>query len=389
MKYLVLLCDGMSDYKIESLGNKTIIEYASTSNFDMLIKNGQGVKIYTTPKGMPPGSDICNLSIFGYNPLEYYTGRSPLEALSMGIKLNENDTAFRVNIVAYSLDYKKMDDFSAFHIDNEIAKDVISELNKFFKDEPVEFYYGLGYRNLMVVRGRDFDINTTPPHDIMGSAINDYLPKGRDASFIIDIMERAKNIFKMAKYGKANGIWIWGEGKRPKLKPFKERFGVIGSVISAVHLVRGIGISVGLNIIDVPGATGFIDTNYRGKAEYAINSLRSVDYVYLHVEAPDEAGHMGSIEEKVKAVENINNLMLPIIINGLKEIGDEYRLLITPDHPTPISVRSHVAEPVPAILYGSGVEVDDNEYYSENIKPFRVFYDGYNIADYLINNVRC
>jgi 2,3-bisphosphoglycerate-independent phosphoglycerate mutase len=373
----------MADYKIKELGNKTILEYANTSNFDYLAKNGQIVEIHTTPEGMYPGSDVCNLSIFGYDPAIYYSGRSPLEALSIGVNLTENDTTFRLNIVTFNKSYEILEDFSAYHIDDALAKDIISELNELFKSEGLEFYNGLGYRNLMVVRNKRFNIKTTPPHDIMGQYINKHLPQGEGASYLIDIMEKSKKIFSKKNYGKANGIWLWGEGVKPKLPSFKSKYNISGSVIAAVDLIKGIGIAAGLNIVDVPGITGFIDTNFEGKASYGIKALENVDYIYIHIEAPDEAGHMGSIEEKVKAVENINNRVLPIIIEGLKKFKD-YRVLITPDHPTPIYLKTHVAKPVPAIVYGAGIESDNNICYHEFVKPYKIFTKGHKIVDYFL-----
>lgn len=383
MKYFVLLCDGMSDHKIRELNNKTILEYANTSNFDYLAKNGQCVSIYTAPDGMYPGSDVCNLSVFGYDPKRYYTGRSPLEAASMGIDLKDNDMSFRLNLVTLSSDYKKMEDFSAYHIDNSESSLIIDELNSYFTEGNIQFYHGLSYRNLMVVRNASLNVKTIPPHDIMGKDIESYLPSGEGSGILRGIMEKAKGILSKNLYCKANYIWPWGEGKKPNLPSYYDKFGVRGSVVAAVDLIKGIGIYTKLDIINVPGANGFLDTNFEGKAEYAIKSLKLNDFVFLHVEAPDEAGHMGSVEEKIKAVENINNRMLPIIIEGLENFGD-FRLLVCPDHPTPVYIRTHVSEPVPGILYGSNIEKDENIHYDEFIRPSITFNDGYKIAEYLI-----
>lgn len=384
MKYLVLLCDGMSDYPVESLGNKTILEYANTSNFDYLAKNGRCGFIKTTPDGFYPGSDICNLSIFGYDPVKYYTGRSPIEAASIGIELGKNDFAFRCNFVTLSENYTVMEDFTAHHIDNETAKQLIEELNNQIGKDGIEFYPGVGYRNLLVIRDKDFQLTTTPPHDIIGKKITDFLPKGAGADTILEIMEKGKELLKHYN-SSANGIWLWGEGKRPSLPKFKDLYNVDGAVIAAVDLVRGIGKLAGLELINVPNVTGFIDTNFEGKAQYAIDTLKEKDYIFIHVEAPDEAGHMGRADLKVQAVENINNIMLPILIEGLKQFS-EYRILITPDHPTPIKLRTHAAELVPAIIYGTGIEKDDNLYYNEYIKPSFTIHEGYKIADFFINN---
>jgi 2,3-bisphosphoglycerate-independent phosphoglycerate mutase len=384
MKYFVLLCDGMSDYKIPELGNKTILEYADTSNFDKIAKEGRCGLIKTTPDGMYPGSDICNLSIFGYNPADVYTGRSPIEAASIGVELSENDFAFRCNLVTLSEDGTVMEDFTAHHIDNDSAKMIINKLQEDLKNENIEFYPGVGYRNLMVIRNSDFRLKTTPPHDIIGKKIKEYLPEGEGADRILDIMGKGAEIVKNMGTS-ANAIWLWGEGKRPNLKAFRSLYGIDGAVISAVDLVRGIGKLAGMKVINVPGATGFVDTNYEGKAEYSISALKDHDYVFVHVEAPDESGHMGRIDLKIKSVEDINKRMLPIIMEGLKSFG-EYRILITPDHPTPISLRTHVAEPVPAIIAGSGVEADENHTYNEFVKSSFNVTEGYKIAELFIKS---
>jgi len=384
MKYFVLLCDGMSDYKIPELGNKTILEYADKSNFDKIAKEGRCGLIKTTPDGMYPGSDICNLSIFGYNPADVYTGRSPIEAASIGVELSENDFAFRCNLVTLSEDGTVMEDFTAHHIDNDSAKMIINKLQEDLKNENIEFYPGVGYRNLMVIRNSDFRLKTTPPHDIIGKKIKEYLPEGEGADRILDIMGKGAEIVKNMGTS-ANAIWLWGEGKRPNLKAFRSLYGIDGAVISAVDLVRGIGKLAGMKVINVPGATGFVDTNYEGKAEYSISALKDHDYVFVHVEAPDESGHMGRIDLKIKSVEDINKRMLPIIMEGLKSFG-EYRILITPDHPTPISLRTNVAEPVPAIIAGSGVEADENHTYNEFVKPSFNVTEGYKIAELFIKS---
>lgn len=385
MKYLVLLCDGMSDHKIDELGGKTVMQYADTSNFDLMASGGVCGFIRTAHGGLYPGSDICNLSVMGYDPFKYYTGRSPLEAGAMGISLGEKDMAFRCNLVTLTDDRLVMDDFSAHHISGDTAKKAIAALNELFKDDGVEFYAGVGYRNIMIIRNADFELKTTPPHDIMGQEIEKYLPTGKGSDKINAILTKASDIFKDNAYERANAIWLWGEGGKPMLPSFEEMYGLKGSVIAAVDLIKGIGTFAGMNIINVPGATGFIDTNFEGKAEYAVKAFNDSDYVFLHVEAPDEAGHMGSIEEKVRAVENINSRMLPILLDGLRSFGD-FRILVTPDHPTPVKIRTHVNEPVPAIIYGSGVEADSNKEYNEFIKPSFFMEEGYRIAQYFLKS---
>lgn len=383
MKYVVLLTDGMSDHKIEELGGKTVMQAADKPNMDRMAKEGVGGFIKSTPDGYYPGSDICNLSLMGYDPTVYYSGRSPLEAGSQGIELNKGDMAFRCNLV--TLDGKVMDDFSAHHIDGNVAKACIAELDSIFRSEGAEFYPGVGYRNLMIMRNVDFELQTTPPHDIMGQEWEQYLPKGKGADTLLSIMERAKKVFDGGKYARANSIWFWGEGVKPEMPSFKELYGLNGAVVAAVDLIRGIGRFGGLEIINVPGATGFIDTNFEGKAEYALKSLEKNDYVFIHVEAPDEAGHMGSISEKIKAVENIDSRLLPILLEGLKKFGD-FRIMVSPDHPTPVKRRTHVAEPVPCIIYGTGVKPDENQTYDEFMKPTFFIENGFRIAEFFLKS---
>jgi len=383
MKYLVLLTDGMSDHKLDELGGKTIIQHAKTPNMDFMAANGVGGFIKSTPDGYYPGSDICNLSLMGFDPTKYYTGRSPLEAVSAGIELGENDVSYRCNLVTFEGDI--MEDNSAHHISKELASAAVDKLNEVFGPEGIEFYKGLGFRNLMVLRDVEEMPETMQPHDIIGKDSTPHLPKGSGAEKLIDIMERAKAVIADGDYGKANGIWLWGEGRKPSMPKFKELYDMDGSVVAAVDLIRGIGEFSGMEVLTVPGATGFIDTNFEGKAEYAVKAFEKVDYVFLHVEAADEAGHMGVIEEKVKAVENIDSRMLPIILDGMKQYGD-FRILMAPDHPTPVKLRTHVAEPVPAIIFGTGVNPDDNQTYDEFMKPTFFIEEGYKIADFFLKS---
>lgn len=383
MKYLVLLTDGMSDHKIKELGGKTIMQYADTPHLDHMASNGVGGFVKSTPDGYYPGSDICNLTMMGYDPTKYYSGRSPLEAGSSGIELGPNDMSFRCNLV--TLDGDIMEDNSAHHIDNETAGKAIDELDGIFRKDGVEFYKGLGFRNLMVMRDVDFDLTTTAPHDIMGQDALKHLPKGKGAEKLIEIMEKGKEVLSEGKYARANGIWFWGEGRRPSMPLFKDLYGLDASVVAAVDLIRGIGRFGGMEVIDVPGATGFIDTNFEGKAEYAVKAFEKSDYVFLHIEAADEAGHMGSVEEKLKAVENIDSRVCPILLEGMKKYGD-YRILVSPDHPTPVKLRTHAAEPVPAIIYGTGVVPDENTEYNEFMKPTFFIEEGHKIAEFFLKS---
>jgi 2,3-bisphosphoglycerate-independent phosphoglycerate mutase len=254
----------------------------------------------------------------------------------------------------------------------------IERLNKLFAGSGVEFYQGLSYRHLMVLRNRFADVNTTPPHDISGQAIAGYLPSGKDGEFIADIIMKSREVFG-ADTAKANSIWLWGQGKRPSMPLYKDLYGKSGAVIAAVDLIKGIGLCAGMEVIEVPGVTGFVDTNFEGKAQYALEALKDKDYVYIHVEAPDEAGHMGSIEHKVAACEAIDSRMLPILTEGLK--GMEHRILLMPDHPTPVRLKTHSSEPIPAIICGTGIEPDGNSFYSENIEPSFILEDGWQIAE--------
>lgn len=380
-KYFVLLCDGLADRPIPELGNKTIIEAANIPNINKVAAGGICGFINTVPDGMPPGSDVCNLSVFGYNPKKYYSGRSPIEAASMGIDLGPDDLALRCNMV--TIENNIMESFTAHHIKENHGQNIIDALNDIFRNDDIEFYKGVGYRNLMVLRNVDLEFETTPPHDITGKNIGNHMPKGRDGAKIQEIMKRAGAAFDgRTEVGSATNIWLWGQGKKLTIPPFKELYGKTGAVISAVDLVRGIGVCAGLDIIKVPGMTGFLDTNFEGKAQYAINALDDHDYVFVHVEAPDEAGHMGSIEKKIEAIEAIDARMMPIIMKGLEKFSS-YRLLITPDHPTPIALKTHSSDPIPAIIYGTGIKPDGNQVYSENIKPSFNINEGYRIADYL------
>lgn len=385
MKYLVLLCDGLADRPMPSLCGKTVMQAANIPNMDGLAAKGMCGLIHTVPKGMLPGSDVCNLSIFGYDPAKYYTGRSSLEAVSMGVQLGDNDTTLRCNIVRLGKNGTVMEDFTAGHIDGALSENVINRLKNIFKDESnIEFYRGVGYRHLAVLRGINIKPKTTPPHDITGLETGAYLPTGSGGDLLCRMMKKAESAFDgTVDTGAGNAIWLWGEGKKPSLPSYIDKFGLKGAVISAVDLVRGIGTCAGLDIINVPGATGFLDTNFAGKAEYAIKALEDYDYVFIHVEATDECGHMGDAAKKISAVEAIDSKMLPIIIEGMKKFR-EYRILITPDHPTPIELKTHSADPVPAIIYGAGIEADENTEYNEYIKPSFNITDGYHITDLFI-----
>lgn len=368
MKYIVLLGDGMSDKKLDELGGKTPLQAARTPNMDYMARRGKLGLAKTVPDGYSPGSDVANLSVFGYDPRTCYTGRSPLEAASIGVELGPKDVAFRVNLVNLHPHGGKlyMQDYSAGHISAEEGRDLVEALQNELGNGEIQFYPGVGYRHLMVWRGGEDRMTVTPPHDITGQEIAEYLPKGEGAERLIYLMNASQMIFyNHPQYKKrmaadklpANSVWFWGQGKAPRMESYRERFGLTGAVISAVDLIRGIGVYAGLEIIKVEGATGYVNTNYRGKAEAALAALERVDYVYLHVEAPDEASHSGNLEEKITAIENFDQLVVGPVLEGIKKLGD-YRILCMPDHPTPVKLMTHTAAPVPFIIYGG--ETDEN-----------------------------
>lgn len=358
MKYIILLGDGMADEPMVELDGKTALEAAHTPYMDALCRTGQVGLAATVPDGYPPGSDVANLSVFGYNPGECYTGRSPLEAASMGVDLAPDDVAFRLNFVWLEAHFGKiyMGDFSAGHISTQEASELIQSLQNELGGEEFHFYPGVSYRHLLVWKNGKDQLKFTPPHDISAQSIEDYLPQGDGAAQLHDLMNSAQMLLldhpvnnrRVAQRQlPANSIWLWGHGRRPTMQTYQQRYGLSGAVISAVDLIRGIGVNAGLDIINVPGATGYIDTNYRGKAEYAIDALKNRDFVYLHVEAPDEAAHGGLLKEKIEAIENFDREVVGTIINNLSQIGD-CRILVTPDHPTPVAKRTHTRDPVPS-----------------------------------------
>jgi len=360
-KYLILIGDGMADWPIPEIGDRTPLEAAEKPNMDFMAAHGAIGMVQVVPKEMYPGSDVSNLSILGYDPAVVYTGRSPLEAASIGIALAPEDVAVRCNIVALKNEGadSEMEDFSAGHITTAEAAELLAALQERLSGQGVRFHTGVSYRHLMVWPGGMDGVKTTPPHDIHGKRITEYLPKGLGAEPLLTIMEISREVFsghpvnrKRVAEGKlpGNSVWLWGQGKAPEMPTFQEKFGLSGSVVAAVDLIKGIGIYAGLDVVKVPGATGYIDTNYRGKAEYALRELDRKDFVVIHVEAPDEAGHNGSVEEKIRAIERIDREMLAPILARVREKGD-LRVLLLPDHPTPIAIRTHAQEPVPFAYY--------------------------------------
>lgn len=400
MKYMIILGDGMADEPVGALGGKTPIEYADTPTLDKLAPVSEIGLAATIPEGMKPGSDTANLAVLGYDPKRYYTGRSPLEALSIGVDMNETDVALRCNMVTLSDDAlpyeeKTILDHSSSEISTEDAAVLLQAVKDVFETERYHFYVGTSYRHLFIWEEGDV-VELTPPHDIPGRVIKDFLPA---EPFLREMMKKSYEILnshplniERAKQGKnkANSLWFWGAGTRPALSSFYDKTGKKGAMISAVDLLKGIAVGAGLRNIDVPGATGGLDTNYEGKAEAAVKALleENADFVYVHVEAPDEMGHQGSLEKKVKAIEYLDKRLINVVVERMENAGEDYRLLIMPDHPTPIRVRTHVSDPVPYLLYDSRKKQGKGLLYSEkNAREAGVFVpDGYRMIDKLLEN---
>ena len=368
MKYLVVLCDGMADTPNAALNGKTPMECANKPNMDSLAKDAEVGMCRTVAEGLKPGSDVANLSVMGYDPAVCYTGRSPLEAASIGVDLKPTDVALRCNTVTLSgeenYEDKTMVDYCAGDISTEEAHKIIETVEKELGSDIYKFYGGVSYRHCLVVDNGTTDLgNMTPPHDISGRVIGEYLSKSENAAPLIDLMKKSYEILKnhpvnieRRKKGlhEANSIWLWGEGRRPRLENFKEKNGVSGCVVSAVDLLKGIGICAGMETPEVEGATGYIDTNFEGKTQAGIDAFkRGTDLVYLHFEAPDECGHRGEAQNKVKAIEMIDSRVLTKMLDYLNGCGDDYRILIMPDHPTPLETMTHSSAPVPFLIYDS------------------------------------
>ena len=366
-KYVIIVGDGMADYPVESLGGKTPLMVARTPHMDWMAESGEIGLVRTVPDGFNPGSEVANLSIFGYDPIRYYTGRGPLEAASLGVKLAADDIAFRCNLVTLKFQGNDivMEDFSAGHITDEEAKKVVIDLNKEMATNEIRFYAGVSYRHLMVLKNGAAKssnlekLEIIPPHDIIGREISPFLPQMKEP--VLTLMKESQRLLKNhpvnhAREAKglppANSIWLWGQGRSPRMITLKERFGMDGYVISAVHLIKGIGILAGLEALEVPGATGYFDTNYDGKVQYALRGLGEKDFVYLHVEAPDEAGHMGNLRLKIESIEAFDEKVVGALLKGMKRF-ERYKVLVLPDHPTPLSVRTHTADPVPYAIYSN------------------------------------
>lgn len=399
MKYVVILGDGMADYPVDAFDGKTILEVADKPTIDYMAQHGEMGMVKTVQDGMKPGSDVANLSVMGYDTKKCYSGRSPLEAASIGVPLKDNDVTFRCNLVTLSdeenYEDKTMLDYSAGEITTEEAAELIKAVAKELDTDMIKFYPGISYRHLTVWEGGSTNVELTPPHDISDKKITDHLPKGDGADTLLEMMKRSEKILrehpvnkKRVAEGKnpATSIWVWGEGTKPQLDNFEEKFGLKGSVISAVDLIKGIAKCAGMNSIDVEGATGNCDTNWEGKAQAALDAiLNSSDFVYVHMEAPDEMGHQGAPEKKKFAVETIDKKVVKFLKDELEKRGIDYRMMILPDHPTPIKLKTHVSDPVPYIIYDSTNETDKNAnltYTEENGKKTGIYIEeGYTLMN--------
>lgn len=401
MKYVVFLGDGMADYPFHGLGGKTPLDTAHKPHMDRLAQEGTLGLVKTVDDSLSPGSDVANLSVLGYDPLKYYTGRSPLEALSIGVPLSDTDVTFRANLVTLTEEEnyadKTMADYSAGEITTEESGELIAFLKEKLHFEHLSLHKGISYRHLLVWDGGSTDVTLTPPHDISDRKVGEYLPKGEGAETLLELMKQShellcKHPVNLARQARglapANSLWIWGEGKKPLLDSFAEKYGISGSMISAVDLLKGIGKGTGMHVVEVKGATGNIDTNFDGKAQAAIDELKNgQDFVYIHVEAPDECGHHGDAEGKVKSIELIDEKIVAPVMAYLKESGEEYRVLLTPDHPTPLEKKTHVRDAVPFVIYDSRASEGSGLGYNENnAKATGVFLEhGYDLLQSLLS----
>jgi len=371
VKYIVIVGDGMADRPLEALGGKTPLQVARKPTMDALASKSRMGMIQTIPHNLAPGSDVGALSILGYNPNQFLTGRAPLEAAAHGIHLKPNEVAFRCNLVSLSADNAEfhpkaphaplMEDYSAGNIDTEEARELIEHLQKNMGDEEIQFYPGVGYRHLMVWKDGNLKPSCTPPHDIPNQPIAPHLPNGEGAEKLWAWMTRAaallanhpRNIERKRKGQKpANSVWFWGQGIRPNMPTFREKYGLSGCLVSAVDLAKGIGNLLGLNVLKVPGLTGYLDTNYVGKAQYAMAALKEVDFAYIHVEAPDEAGHKGKVNDKIRAIEDLDAFVVAEVLRQAEAL-EAFRLLILADHATPVGLKVHTSEAVPFLLFDS------------------------------------
>lgn len=399
MKYLVIVPDGAGDDPIQALDGKTPLEVAEMEMINELASKGQVGTVKTIPDGIAPGSDAANLSVMGYDPSIYLTGRSPLEAASIGIDMSDTDVAFRTNIITLSGEGEYEDliiqDHSSGDITTGEADQLIRAVNEAFATEDIRFYTGVSYRHCLIVKNGRTDYNLTPPHDVLTKRVGDYLPKGPDAAFITDMMKKSYDILKdhpvnIARMEKglnpANTIWIWGQGKKPSLSLFKDKYGLDGAAVSAVDLIKGIAICAGLGSVDVEGATGTLHTNFEGKAAAGIDQFKAgKDFVYMHLEGPDECSHQGDMEGKIQCMKSIDRKIAKPIVEYLRSTGEDFRVLIVPDHRTPLAIRTHSSDPVPYVIYDSRTEteIDTAKQFNEKSGSTGTYFgSGYELADY-------
>ncbi len=361
-KYVIIIPDGAADNPQACFDGKTVIEAAHTPNMDKIAADGRQGICHTVPDKMTPGSDVAQMSLLGYDPVQYYTGRAPIEAVAQDISLGPDDWVFRCNLVTTA--DNEMMDHSAGHIPSKEASQLIGELAESVHDDHIRFYTGVSYRHLCVINGQDFSkVTTQPPHDIIGQKITKNLPKGKNAEFLNKLIAESAQLFKNHSINgirrdlgenPVTSIWLWGQGQKAHLEKFQAKYGKTGAVITAVDLVRGLAKLIGFDLIHVPGATGYLDTNFAGKGEAAIEAMDKYDVVFVHIEAPDEAGHAGNPEHKKKAIELIDKFIVGPVYEVIQSY-DAYRILVMPDHPTPVEERCHLGEPVPFAMAGTGI----------------------------------
>lgn len=402
MKYAVVLGDGMADWKLEKLGGKTCLEYAKTPNIDSLAPHSELGLFRTVPKGFKPGSDVANMSVMGFDPKKYYTGRSPLEAVAMGIELKDTDVTLRANLVTLAgegaYEDMTMADYSAGEISTEEARELITFIKKELDGNGFTLYPGISYRHCLVAENGVTGHDLTPPHDISDKKITEYLPKGELAEKYLDLMKRSYALLKdhpvnrarvAAGKNPANSLWLWGEGTKPKIDSFTRKTGLKGGVISAVDLVKGIALLAGMKFIPVAGATGNYDTDFAAKANAAARELLcgGLDYVYIHMEGPDECGHHGDTEHKVFSIEQLDGLVVKSLKEAFERAGEDYCILICPDHPTPCTIKTHVADPVPYLLYTNVKDLGNGakRYTEDEAAATGIYIDkGYTLLDRML-----
>ena len=402
MKYIVMLGDGMADYPVDALGGKTPLQVAKKPHIDKLAAEGTCGMVKTVPETMKPGSDVANLAAMGYNPLACYTGRSPLEAVSMGISMADTDIAFRCNFVTLSeeepYEQKTMVDYSSDEISTQEAAQLIEAVNQAFQTDEIVFYPGISYRHCMIWHHGPLGLGLTPPHDISDKKVTGHLPQ---QPLLLEMMKKSYDILKdhpvnQARINRglhpANSIWLWGEGTRPAIDNFEKCWGLKGAVISAVDLIKGIGIGAGMDVIEVEGATGNIHTNFKGKGQAALKALLDgKDFVYIHVEAPDECGHRGELENKIKSIELIDQQIVGPLLSGLQEAGEDYSILVMPDHPTPLALKTHVSDPIPFVIYRSTEKGQNSidQYSEEQCRQTGLYIDpGYRLMELFLQKDR-